>query len=69
MKDTDLDLHIRVFKKIIELMGKLWKLISSTCLVSLYEIVFWNGVKTLYMIIPIAFLRNWNKHFANLFEL
>jgi hypothetical protein len=69
MKDTNLDAHIGVFKKIIELMGRLWKLISSTCLVSLYEIISWNGVKNLYMIIPIALLRSWSKCFANVFEL
>jgi hypothetical protein len=69
MKDTNIDVHIGIFKKIMELMGRLWKLISSTYLVSFYEIVFWNGAKTLYMIIPIALLRSWSKHFANVFEL
>jgi hypothetical protein len=69
MKDIDLDAHIKVFKKIIELMARLWKLISSTCLASLYEIISWNYVKTLYKIIPIALLKSWSKHFANIFKL
>jgi hypothetical protein len=50
-------------------MGRLWKLISSTCLVSYYEIIFQSGAKTLYKIIPITLFRSWNKHFPNIFQL
>jgi hypothetical protein len=39
-KDIDPNAHIKVFKKNSKLMEKLWKLISSTCLVSLYETIF-----------------------------
>jgi hypothetical protein len=46
-------------------MGRLWRLISSTYLVSFYKTTFQSGTKTLYKIIPIAFLKSWNKHFPN----
>jgi hypothetical protein len=52
-----------------KLMGRLWKLISSTYLVSFDEIIFWSGAKTLYKIILITLLRSWNKHFANVSKL
>jgi len=56
-------------KKKSKLMGRLWKLISSTYLVSFYETIFQSGAKTLYEIILIAPLRNWSKHCTILFEL
>jgi hypothetical protein len=46
-------------------MGRLWKLISSTYLISLYETIFRDGAKNLYKIIPIALLKSWSKHFVN----
>ncbi len=58
LKDINPNAHIRVFKKKSKLMGRLWKLISSTYLVSFYETISRNGAKTLYNIIPIALLRN-----------
>ncbi len=48
-------------------MGKLWRLISRSFLVSFYKNIFGSGVETLYNIIPITFLRSWNKRFANVF--
>jgi hypothetical protein len=62
-------LTLKFSKKLSELMGRLWKLISSIYLVSLYETIFQNGAKFLYKIIPIALWRSWNKCFANVFEL
>ncbi len=45
VKDIDHDVHIIVFKNAIKLMVKPWKLISSTCLVSLSKIIFLNGMR------------------------
>ncbi len=68
VKDTNLNVHIKVFKKVIKANRETMKA-SSTCLVSIHETTSWNGANILYKINPIALLRSWNKHFAKVFEL
>ncbi len=62
-------LRLECSRRPLKLMVKQWKLTSSTCLVLLPKIVSLNGVIFLFKTIQIAFLKNWNKHFANVLEL
>jgi hypothetical protein len=69
VKDTNPNAHIKISKRQSELMVKLWRQISSTCLISLYETTSHNGVKTSYKIILTAHLMSWIKHFTSASEL
>jgi hypothetical protein len=69
VKDTNPDAHIRVFKKAIKSNGEIWKLISSTCVVLLSEIISLNGEKTMFKTIQTTLLKSWSKHFASDLEL
>ncbi len=57
-------LTLEFSKKQSKLMVRLWRRISSICLILLYKTSFQNGVRTSYKIVLIAHLMSWNKHFA-----
>jgi hypothetical protein len=56
VKDTDLVVHIRIFKKAIRTNGEIVEWILSTYLVLFYKITSQSGVKNLYKIILIVHL-------------
>jgi len=62
-------LTLKFSRRQLEPMVRLWRIISSTYLVSLYDATFQSGVKNLYKIILIAHLMSWSKHFASVFKL
>jgi hypothetical protein len=58
VKDTNHDVHIRIFKKLIKTNDKTMEVDIINLLLSLYEITSLGGLKTLYKITPIEFLKN-----------
>jgi hypothetical protein len=66
MKDINPNVHIKVFKKIIKINGKTMEvdIINMFGFTLKDNILEW--VRTLYKIIPIAHLKSWSKHFANI---
>jgi hypothetical protein len=66
VKDTNLDVHIKVLKKAIKANGE----IVETDIINLFgftfrDIIPLNQEKTMFKTIQITPLKNWSKHFAN----
>jgi hypothetical protein len=65
VKDTNSDVHIRMFKKTIKANGETIEFDIINMLVSLSGILSFNGEKTTFKTIQIALLKSWNKDFVS----
>jgi hypothetical protein len=64
VKNINLDVHIKVFKKAIKANGETMEANVINLFCFTFKI-FLNGEKILSKTIQIAFLKSWNKHFAS----
>jgi hypothetical protein len=68
IKDTNPNVHIKIFKKAIKTNGEIVEVDIINLFGFTFKDISSNEVKILFKIIQVACLKNWNNFFMNTFE-